>query len=262
MGYDLLATGHNLRWAIEIKYYRTGLAHAGLLDAAAVRLIVATRDQPDTKPMLVVSSFVPQRIRGRLDQIGVAVTDRDDLVFEATRVGLFDQLTAIIETGSQVKAESAGIPGADEAPIPTPSPAPDIQGSQFCAELVAMKRGKQHWKAYEALCERILKYLFGDDLYGWHKQKRTDDGLNRFDIVCRIMPTREFWRFLLEHLHSRYALFEFKNYQSRIKQGQVLTTEKYLLENGLRRFALMLTRAGADAGATATVQARCVSTVS
>ncbi|MGC0067703.1 hypothetical protein ACPRSJ_09135 [Enterobacter asburiae] len=88
----------------------------------------------------------------------------------------------------------------------------------------------------------------------WHSQKRTDDGLNRYDFVCRIRPTTEFWKFVIEHLNSRYVLFEFKNYLGKIKQGQILTTEKYLLEKGLRRMAIIMTRTGAEAHALAMTQ--------
>jgi hypothetical protein len=73
--------------------------------------------------------------------------------------------------------------------------------------------------------------------------------LNRFDYVCRIRPTTDFWNFLLHHLDSRYVLFEFKNYTDKIKQGQILTTEKYLLERGLRRVAIVISRTGAKADA-------------
>jgi hypothetical protein len=124
----------------------------------------------------------------------------------------------------------------------------------LCQELSLLKRGKKAWSQYEALCERILKYLFPHDLQGWHAQKRTDDGLNRFDFVCRIRPSTEFWRFLLDHLNSRYVLFEFKNYSDRLTQGQILTTEKYLLERGLRRVAIIFTRSGANTSAIAMSQ--------
>ena len=113
-----------------------------------------------------------------------------------------------------------------------------------------LKRGKATWPDYEKICEEILKYLFPNDLQGWHKQKSTDDGLNRFDYVCRIRPTTDFWQFVVHHLDSRYAVFEFKNYSEKIKQGQVLTTEKYLLERGLRRVAVVFSRLGADTNAT------------
>ena len=64
-------------------------------------------------------------------------------------------------------------------------------------------------------------------------------------------PTTEFWKFVIDHLDSRYVLFEFKNYSGRIKQGQILTTEKYLLERGLRRMAIIMTRVGAEPHAVA-----------
>jgi hypothetical protein len=70
--------------------------------------------------------------------------------------------------------------------------------------------------------------------------------LNRFDLICRLKPTTEFWTFLINHLNSRYILFEFKNHSGPIKQGQILTTEKYLLDRGLRKAALIFTRKGAD----------------
>jgi hypothetical protein len=125
----------------------------------------------------------------------------------------------------------------------------DNKGTELVAELRALGCGKTTWPAYENLCDRILRYLFPNALEGWHRQQRTDDGLNRFDYICRIKPVIGFWTFLIEHLDSRYILFEFKNYKNKIKQGEILTTEKYLLEKGLRKVAIILSRSGADAGA-------------
>jgi hypothetical protein len=61
-----------------------------------------------------------------------------------------------------------------------------------------------------------------------------------------VTPDAEFWRFVVQEINSRYILFEFKNYARPIKQEQVLTTEKYLLERGLRRTAIVLSRKGAS----------------
>ena len=55
-------------------------------------------------------------------------------------------------------------------------------------------------------------------------------------------------------MNSRYVLFEFKNYSGKIRQGQILTTEKYLLERGLRRAAIVLTRVGAESDAVKMTQ--------
>jgi hypothetical protein len=123
----------------------------------------------------------------------------------------------------------------------------------LCQELRALGKGKKYWKAYENLCERILRYLFPNDLSGWHAQKRTDDGLNRYDLICRLSPTTDFWNFVDNQLASRYVLFEFKNYLEPIKQGQILTTEKYLLPLALRRLGIVLSRKGADQSAQLTV---------
>ena len=67
--------------------------------------------------------------------------------------------------------------------------------------------------------------------------------------MCRIKPHRQFWKFLVYHLNSLYIIFEFNNYAEPISQGQVLTTEKYLLERGLRRVAIILARRGANESA-------------
>jgi hypothetical protein len=69
-----------------------------------------------------------------------------------------------------------------------------------------------------------------------------------------MLPATDFWSFLINHLNSRYVLFEFKNYSSKIKQGQILTTEKYLLEKGLRRAAIILSRRGAERNAVLMAQ--------
>ena len=49
-------------------------------------------------------------------------------------------------------------------------------------------------------------------------------------------------------------LFEFKNRSAKIKQGEVLTTEKYLLARGLRRVAIILARSPADTNAIKMMQ--------
>jgi hypothetical protein len=192
------------------------------------------------------------------DRYSLALFDRADILAWAANVPkVFDEIEALLEVSSPVSSEQQARPrpARDEGkPLPENPPPEDRAGSELSRQLRALKRGKATWAAYEKLCDRILRYLFPQDLHGWHRQRRTDDGLNRFDYVCRIRPTTDFWRFLIEHLNSRYVLFEFKNYTGRIKQGQILTTEKYLLEKGLRRVAIIVTRAGAHKDAITMTQ--------
>lgn len=94
--------------------------------------------------------------------------------------------------------------------------------------------------------KEIIKYLFDENLNGWNKQLRTDDELNRYDLVCRVKRGNEFWEFLINEFHSRYVVFEFKNYCNKVKQTQVYTTEKYLFQKALRNVCFMISRNGLD----------------
>lgn len=251
-GFDLLADFGNERWAIEVKYYRTIRAQPSLIDAAAVRVAsngVAARVQ---KGMLVVSCILPADLRVALEnKFSITFVDQIDLrVWCRSHPDLANELDALLEASpseSQITHSTRDEPTRRSKLLEgIPTQRHDIRGTELCQELKRIKKGKSSWSQYEKVCEKILKYLFANDLHGWHSQKRTDDGLNRYDYVCRVRPTTEFWKFVIDHLDSRYVLFEFKNYSGKIKQGQILTTEKYLLERGLRRMAIIMTRVGAE----------------
>jgi hypothetical protein len=260
LGFDVLVRLDDEEWAIEVKYYRTARAQLALVRAAASRLLLALRQYPRARGMLVVSSFLTREIRPALErEFGLAISDRNDLFrWMGNAPEVADRLVPLLEHGHADLDPGVGreLSTARDVAAQGPIAAPqvDTQGSALCSELHQLKPGNNTWAAYEKLCDRILRYLFPNDLHGWHRQKRTEDGLNRFDYVCRLRPQAEFWKFLVEQVATQYVLFEFKNYARMIKQGQVLTTEKYLLERGLRRTAIMLTRNGADPGARATMQ--------
>jgi len=257
--FDFVAARHNETWAVEVKYYRTARAQIALIEAAATQLVNRGIIARAWKGMLVVSCSIPVGAREELERrYSVLFVDRADLVIWATKVPeLLDELQSLLEGDIVGEAPVRGRPPstADQVSLLPKLALPrSTEGSDLCNELQALKRGRTTWLAYEKLCDRILRYLFAGDLHGWRKQLRTEDGFSRFDYVCRIKSDREFWRFLVEHLDSRYVLFEFKNHADQIKQGQVLTTEKYLLERGLRRVAILITRAGADKGAQSMIQ--------
>lgn len=251
-GFDLLGALGNERWAIEVKFYRTVRAQPTLIEAAATRLVNNGITAQALKGMLVVSCVLPPELREVLEQrFSVTFVDRVDLQnWAAASFELAAELDALIEIDPSESLATRTIredPRLRSKPLrEVLAPPEENRGTELCQELKETKRGKEAWAAYERVCARILKYLFPNDLHGWHAQQRTDDGLNRFDFVCRVRPTTEFWKFVIDHLNSRYVLFEFKNYTGQIKQGQILTTEKYLLERGLRRMAIILTRTGAE----------------
>ncbi|MDI9334334.1 MAG: restriction endonuclease [Cytophagales bacterium] len=259
-GVDLLAVFENERWAIEIKYYRTARAQPSLIDAAAVRLAINGVAAQAQKGMLVVSCILPNELRESLERkFSITYVDQVDLrIWCNSHPELAEELDALLDTSPsepQATCLTRDDPMRSSKSLGgRPSQDPDTRGTDLCQELKNIKKGKVAWPQYETVCKKILKYLFPNDLCGWHSQKRTDDGLNRYDYVCRVRPTTEFWKFVIDHLDSRYVLFEFKNYSGRIKQGQILTTEKYLLERGLRRVAIIMTRVGAEPHAVAMTQ--------
>jgi hypothetical protein len=259
-GFDFAANFAGERWAVEIKFYRTSRAQLSLLESAAVKLVFSSAYEPEIRPLLIVSCLIDPSLRSSLqERHGIVVADRSDLfVWARKKPEIFERLTSMLEPEESIPPRFVGRPFEEVlrsvAKPFSPPRAADFVGTRLCEELGSLTRGNDDWATYEKLCERILRYLFEDDLQGWHTQKRTDDGLNRFDFVCRIRPTTEFWKFLLHHLNSRYVLFEFKNYAQKIGQGQVLTTEKYLLEKGLRRVAIIMTRSGCDEGAKSMTQ--------
>lgn len=256
-GFDFLADFENERWAIEVKYYRTARAQPSLIDAAAVRVAgngVAAQAQ---KGMLVVSCILSTELREAFEQkFSITFVDQVDLrIWCKSHPDLAAELDALLEVNPSEPQTTRDEPTRSSKPLRgAPSQRLDTRGTELCQELKTIKKGKASWAQYEKVCEKILKYLFPNDLHGWHSQMRTDDGLNRYDYVCRVRPTTEFWKFVIDHLDSRYVLFEFKNYSGKIKQGQILTTEKYLLERGLRRMAIIMTRVGAEPHAVAMTQ--------
>jgi hypothetical protein len=259
-GFDFIGQSLQELWAIEVKYYRTVRPQVALLEAAATRLASRAVKYQAKKAMLVVSSLVPEDLRLRFeDKFSLTLIDRTRLIAWAISLpDLLDELTALLIPDAsellQAAVSRSHVNIIRTRYLSHDARAEDDRGTRLCSELRGLKSGKKSWPEYERICENILKYLFPNDLHGWHKQVSTTDGLNRFDYVCRIIPTTEFWQFIVQHLDSRYMIFEFKNYSEKIKQGQVLTTEKYLLERGLRRVAVVFSRNGADPNAVRMAQ--------
>lgn len=258
--FDFLARLEGETWAIDVKYYRTTRAQPALIEAAAARVAINGLDVNAKRGMLVVSCILMAELRYVLEQkFGIVVVDRIDLrIWCAGYPELLEELDALLEENPN---ESHALQSRPVDPvyrgktiIDSPNKMIDTRGHELCSELRGIKKGRASWLQYEKVCEEVLRYLFPNDLHGWHSQKRTDDGLSRYDFICRVRPTTEFWKFVIDHLDSRYVLFEFKNYAGKIKQGQILTTEKYLLERGLRRMAIIMTRDGADSNAVTMTQ--------
>ncbi|MBU0643297.1 MAG: restriction endonuclease [Alphaproteobacteria bacterium] len=148
---------------------------------------------------------------------------------------------------------------ADDIEWPTaPAASPPYEekdGAALARKLRSTVPGKAGWKEFEDLCEDAFKLLFGKQISSWKRQNRTDDGLNRMDIIGRIQTSDEsFWSDIARDFRARYVVFEAKNYKKPIKQGQVLTTEKYLFTKALRPVAIVVARTGMSDSADKTTR--------
>ena len=261
-GVDFVVSRGSEHWVAEVKHYRTDRAQPHLIEAAAAHLVSRQRAWPQYGGMLVLSCLLPPSMRLALEQkFSILFIDRRDLeTLTAKQLLLSEELQALLGSSLTRFFTQDPVRQPDELfkqRIPPQKIAPaaqDICGTQLYARLNSVQPGRSAWTQYEEVCAQSLKYLFSRDLEGWHKQTLTDDGLNRFDFVCRVRPTTEFWRFLIDHLNSRYILFEFKNHSDKITQDQIWATEKYLYERALRRVAIIFTRKGADDSALKATQ--------
>lgn len=259
-GWDLTVAD---TYAVEIKYYRTARAQIELVRRAAAIIVHAAARQ-SLRPVLVVSCNLSGQQRLKLEEeFSITIFDRIDLLITASRFDsllvqlkplLDDELheDAVPESGKDVRAallavnqipRDAGTNGSNQVGSQTLSP---TVGHDLCQELRALHCGKKTWRDYEDISERIIDYLFGGHFLQKSKQKITDDGLSRYDLIARATPQTDFWDFVINEVRSRYVIFEFKNYCHKIAQGQILTTEKYLLGPALRKCAFVFCRKGAS----------------
>lgn len=118
----------------------------------------------------------------------------------------------------------------------------------YLEKLEIIESGKEDAKEYEKILEKIIKDIFSNELTLFQRQTRTEDGINIFDMICKIKNdiNDDFFSILERFYKTKYILFEFKNYKEPIKQEQIYTTEKYLFNTALRNVAIIITRNGAD----------------
>lgn len=133
---------------------------------------------------------------------------------------------------------------------------PESKTSGFREKLDQISPGREDAARYEEVATEILKYILGEYLTLWEKQKASNNNLYRFDLYCKIKHGElpEFFDTIKNYYNTKYIIFEFKNYESPIAQKEIYTTEKYLYRKALRSVAVIISRKGADSGAIAAAE--------
>ena len=122
---------------------------------------------------------------------------------------------------------------------------------KYMKELENCKAGKLKGadKKYEAICTEVVKVLFDSEFFKVSEQHRTNDDMFRMDLLCSLKGTTEFWKFLISFYHTKFVVFEYKNYSECISQNLIYITEKYLFPVALRNVAFIISRKGFDQNA-------------
>lgn len=247
--FDLKISRDDQKYIIEIKLYRTQRALMPLVMESAIRLVEVSKSHPEYKPILITSCSLTFEQRQTLTASKeIDVIDREDLIALTSQFPhLQEHLYSLLEISPDCIPEQPAPHIQDLLPLKEisrrlPRRTRQSKAVKLKEKINSLPTGKNAWRDYEKLCIEIIKYLFEKSLDGWHEQLTTEDDLNRYDYVCRVKPSTGFWEFILESLNSRYVIFEFKNHENPIKQGQILTTEKYLSERALRKVAIVISR--------------------
>ena len=261
--FDMVFDWNDSEYVSEIKYYRTIRAQVSLINRAIFqfkRIKDARQDFIDdgVGGLLIISSYLESGLKNVIEnEEDIVIVDLYDLLALTSElpehreklIKLLEIPDGLIDANKgrdleEIFAREDSFHDRVYRSVPVED---DPQNNeQLISRLLDLPAGKKHWKSYETLMIEILKFLFEDDLKGWYTQYESENKLNRYDCVCGIKKTTEFWSLLIEQLKSNYLLIEFKNYSDEITQGEVLTTEKYLFENAFRKVALIFCRKGAN----------------
>ncbi|WP_070087593.1 DEAD/DEAH box helicase family protein [Merdimonas faecis] len=104
-------------------------------------------------------------------------------------------------------------------------------------------------KKFEHICTEIVKILFETEFYRVLEQHRTNDEMFQIDLLCSLKGTTAFWKFLMSFYHTKFVVFEYKNYSDYISQNLIYNTEKYLFPVALQNVAFIISRKGFDQNA-------------
>lgn len=241
----------------EVKFYRSSKVSRDYLIKAS-DLLAEFKDDAIKDRILIVSCYVDKIVKDTVELFnGVIIWDRSNIANFLAAKGTSDYLEQLgmlireFQQGTDADSPYEFIEDTNTDYISyfsklseKKSVVVEKEGARLIIKLDGVKIGKAGWSEYENVCIECLQYLFKEDLFLWEKQLHTDDELSRYDLICRIGSTDDFWKTLVQSFSSRYILFEFKNYTDPLPQSQIYTTERYLYPQALRGACIIIARKG------------------
>jgi hypothetical protein len=258
---DLIITSQQGRRAVvEVKAYSSRTMGMSVLVRAASQLARAKHVFRTDHAMLAVSAILTdlEKAAIRSAHPGLLLYDVNVLTFLAVPdEALSRRLAQFLRQSQPFSAPTAASltpvdpkadfdqPGSEQIP----SAPPASRAKELGDALRKVDPGAASFKAYENAAANALRYALSDHFAVWHTQHGSENRMSIYDLVGRISSDHDFWITIVTEFHSRYVIFEFKNYTDKISQGQIYTTEKYLYRTALRATAIIVSPQGPDENA-------------
>lgn len=264
--YDAEIIKNNKRYGVEIKNPRGKYCSISYIKRIAAQLSMSKNENKlFGNPILIIGNQIPLEDQNIIKEYNnVMIVDIIDLLylsekFEKLKVELLSMLDYSISDAEIKKpntiffneffSDTQNLNNISQVVNNVESE--DMFGNKLLEKLKNMDNNKVNWREYEDICEEILKYLFNNELGLWQRQKNSNSGVFRFDLICKIKDEEvsPFWKILQKYFFSKYIVFEFKKYKKKINQLQIFTTEKYLYTKALRAVAIIVSYKGHNSNA-------------
>ena len=255
---DVLAKKDSSTFLIEVKAYRGIHISTEIINNAVNQILNYKKDYNKTtgdnnlECILVMFCKIDQSIKHKvLEKLNLVIWDISNIIYLCEEEQLLMDMLAQYLSYPISNVEAA-------APLIHLHNFVDKQHEatvgkvDYNAKLIESLRECQSGKKdgndrkYELICTDIIKYLFDSEFTRISPQHKTNDDMFRMDLLCSIKGNSVFWEFLINFYHTKFIVFEYKNYENFITQNLVYITEKYLFPIALRNVAFIISRKGFD----------------
>jgi hypothetical protein len=236
--YDLIVQNNNNEYYIEVKvkyYYESMLQQ-----------IRKNKENKNKNNIVIVYDIIDSKIKKELEK------NKETIIIDLSNI------LYLIDADDDIRSEVLEIIDISTSKIELIKPRIPFRPikksnerivADYVNQLNILASGRGDSSKYEKTCVSIIEYLFKEDVTLGEPQFGTDEGLFRFDMICKIkrnISEDNFFYMIENFFATKYVIFEFKNYENKIKQGEIFTTEKYLYATALRKVAIIFAREGVD----------------
>ncbi len=243
IGFDFVVNNDNKAYCVEVKATTSLIYRNYSALEKSLKHLAGIDSKNNIIPVLMVFATVPDDYRREIKDKykTVVILDLSNILFATQGTNLQEELISILPFSIDqvlLVEDELGLGWIEH----------NDNGHTLIRNIDDCLAGREHASKYEEACFDMLRFIFADDLSLWSKQPFSNKDLYRFDLLCRIKDNTEktFWLMMEHYFNSKYIIFEFKNYENKITQKEIYTTERYLYRKALRSVAIIVAKNGFD----------------